>query len=440
VSPYFEYPPAFAAGINASFEWQHAMDIPRESEARKRRMRRLIYVLLGGAAILLATLGISRLGPAAPAVERATLWPDTVKRGPMVREVRGLGTLVPEDILWIPAVTDGRVKRRMLPGVAVKADTVLLELTNPELDQAALDAEWQLKQALADHNSLMAQLDGQLLDQRDTAATAQSDFEQAHLTAEKDKTLVSLGLQSDLNLQLSAAKAGALATRRQIESERVKALADSIAAQLAAQQAKIEQLRALCNLKRSQLDSLRVRAGAEGVLQEVPVEVGQRVAAGTILAKVAEPAHLKAQLKIAETQAKDVQLGQKASIDTHNGVIAGHVVRIDPSVIEGTRTVDVTLDEALPPGAVPDLSVDGTITIERLSDVLYVGRPTLGQANSKTTLFKLVIGGKEAVRVPVTLGRASVSTIEIVEGLQPGDEVILSDMSRWDGFDRIKLQ
>ncbi|MGD1104923.1 MAG: efflux RND transporter periplasmic adaptor subunit [Terriglobia bacterium] len=416
------------------------MDIPRESDAGKRRRRRLLLGMVGGVAVVLTTLGLSRLGPAAPTVERATIWPDTVKRGPMVRDVRGLGTLVPEDILWIPALTDGRVKRRLLPGIAVKADTVLLELTNPELEQASLDAEWQLKQAVADFSSLKAQLDSQLLDQRVTAATVQSDYQQAHLTAEKDEALVKFGLQSDLNLKLSAAKAGALATRTQVESERVKVLSDSIAAQLTAQQAKIEQLRALCNLKRSQLASLRVRAGVEGVLQEVPVEVGQRVAAGTILAKVAQPTHLKAQLRIPETQAKDVQLGQKASIDTHNGVIAGHVVRIDPSVIEGTRTVDVKLDDALPPGAVPDLSVDGTITIERLSEVLYVGRPTLGQANSKITLFKLVNGGKEAVRVPVTLGRASVSTIEVVEGLQPGDEVILSDMSQYDGFDRIKLQ
>jgi multidrug efflux pump subunit AcrA (membrane-fusion protein) len=358
----------------------------------------------------------------------------------MVRDVHGLGTLVPEDILWIPAVTDGRVKRRLLPGVAVKADTVLLELTNPELEQEVLDTEWQLKQALADANSLKAQLDSKLLDQRGTSATVQSDFQQARLTAEKDDALVKLGLQSELNQKLSSAKAGALATQNQIEAERVKVLSDSNAAQLAAQQAKIGQLRALLDLKRSQLDSLRVRAGVEGVLQEVPVEVGQSVAAGTILAKVAQPTHLKAQLKIAETQAKDVQLGQKASIDTHNGVIAGHVVRIDPSVLEGTRTVDVTLDDPLPPGAVPDLSVDGTITIERLTDVLYVGRPTLGQPNSKITLFKLMNGGKEAVRVPVTLGRASVSTIEIVQGLQPGDEVILSDMSRWDGFDKIKLE
>ena len=415
------------------------MDIPRESEARRQRRRRLLYGLFAVVAVFITTLGLSRLRPAAPTVERATIWPDTVKRGPMVREVRGLGTLVPEDILWIPAVTDGRVKRRLLPGIAVKADTILIELTNPELEQATLDAEWQLKQAMADFSSLKARLDSQLLDQRVTAATVQSDYQQAHLTAEKDAALVKLGLQSELNLKLSAAKAGASATRNQIETERVKVLADSMAAQLAAQRAKIEQLRALYNLKRSQLDSLRVRAGAEGVLQEVPVEVGQRAAAGTILAKVAQPAHLKAQLKIAETQAKDVQLGQKASIDTHNGAIAGHVIRIDPSVINGTRTVDVKLDDPLPPGAVPDLSVDGTITIERLSDALYVGRPTMGQANSKITLFKLVNGGKEAVRVPVTLGRASVSTIEVMEGLKPGDEVILSDMSAWDGFDRIRL-
>lgn len=416
------------------------MDIPRESDARKRRVRRIILLSLGVVAVLLITLGLSRLGPAAPTVERATIWPDTVKRGPMVRNVHGLGTLVPEDILWIPAVTDGRVKHRLLPGVAVKPDTILLELTNPELEQAALDAEWQLKQALADGNSLKAQLDSKLLDQRVTAATVQSDFQQARLTSEKDDALVKLGLQSELNAKLSSAKAVALATQDKIEDERVQVLGDSNAAQLAAQQAKIGQLRALLELKRSQLDSLRVRAGVEGVLQEVPVEVGQSVVAGTILAKVAQPTHLKAQLKIAETQAKDVQLGQKATIDTHNGVIAGHVVRIDPSVLEGTRTVDVTLDDPLPPGAVPDLSVDGTITLERLSDVLYVGRPTLGQPNSKISLFKLVEGGKEAVRVPVTLGRASVSTIEIVDGLQVGDEVILSDMSRWDAFDKIRLE
>ena len=376
------------------------MDIPRESDARKRRVRRIILLSLGVVAVLLITLGLSRLGPAAPTVERATIWPDTVKRGPMVRDVHGLGTLVPEDILWIPAVTDGRVKHRLLPGVAVKPDTILLELTNPELEQAALDAEWQLKQALADGNSLKAQLDSKLLDQRVTAATVQSDFQQARLTSEKDDALVKLGLQSELNAKLSSAKAVALATQDKIEDERVQVLGDSNAAQLAAQQAKIGQLRALLELKRSQLDSLRVRAGVEGVLQEVPVEVGQSVVAGTILAKVAQPTHLKAQLKIAETQAKDVQLGQKATIDTHNGVIAGHVVRIDPSVLEGTRTVDVTLDDPLPPGAVPDLSVDGTITLERLSDVLYVGRPTLGQPNSKILSSSLWRAAKKRCACP----------------------------------------
>lgn len=415
------------------------MDIPRQAAASQRR-RRVIYGLIAGAVLVGVSVGLSRLKPAALEVERATVWTDTVRRGAMLREVRGLGTLVPEDILWIPAVTDGRVERRTLPGVGVKPDTVLIVLTNPELEQAALDAEWQLKQAGADFNSLKARLDSQLLDQRATASSVKADYRQAQLTAEKDMALAKLGLGSELNLKLSEAKADALATKNQIEGERVDVLSKSIEAQLAAQQAKIEQLRALYNLKRNQVASLRVRAGAEGVLQEVPVEVGQRVTAGTILAKVAQPTHLKAQLKIAETQAKDVQLGQKASIDTHNGVIAGHVARIDPSVLNGTRTVDVELDDELPPGAVPDLSVDGTITIERLGDVLYVGRPTMGQANSKITLFKLVDGGKEAVRVPVTLGRASVSTIEVVEGLKPGDEVILSDMSRWDGLDRIRLQ
>ncbi len=402
-------------------------------------MRLTLYAVLAPSALALITVGLGRLKPAPPSVERATIWVDTVKRGEMLRQVHGLGTLVPEDILWIPAATDGRVQRRLLPGVAVKADTVLIELTNPEIEQAALDAEWQLKQAEAEHNSLKAQLESKLLDQRATASIVKSDFRQAQLTAEKDKALAQLGLGSELNLKLSEAKADALATKDKIEGEREKVLANSIEAQLAAQRAKIEQLRALYELKQGQLAALHVRAAVEGVLQEVPVEVGQRVAAGTILAKVAQPTHLKAQLKIAETQAKDVQLGQRTSVDTRNGVIPGHVVRIDPSVQNGTRTVDVQLDGPLPPGAVPDLSVDGTIEIERLADVIYVGRPTMGQPASKITLFKLARGGKEAVRVPVTLGRASVSTMEVVEGLKPGDEVVLSDMSRWDGFDRVRL-
>ena len=417
------------------------MDIPRESDARKRLRRRLFYGSLGGIAILIATLGLSRLGPAAPSVDRATVWPDTVKRGPMVREVRGLGKLVPERITWIPAATDGRVVKLMVwPGTLVEPDTVILELSNPELVQSLADAEYQLKAAQAGYDSLKVTLATALLDQRSASATVASDYRQAKLQAEVDEKLFAAGLLSSLKLQLSQAKAEQLSARQGIEQERLSIHSESARAQLAAQQAKIDQLKALYELKRSQVESLRVRAGMRGVLQSLAAEVGQRVAAGSNLARVSDPTVLKAEIKIPEVQAKDVRLSQAASIDTRNGLVAGHVSRFDPSAVNGTVTVDVALDAPLPPGAVPDLSVDGTITIERLSDVLYVGRPTMGQANSKITLFKLVNGGKEAVRVPVTLGRASVSTIEVVEGLKPGDEVILSDMSRWDGFDRIKLQ
>jgi HlyD family secretion protein len=354
-------------------------------------------------------------------------------------EDRGLGTLVPENILWIPAVTDGRVVNRLLPGIKVKADTLLVVLRNPQLEQETLDAQWQLKAAQAQYNSLKAQLDSQLLDQKATAATVSSDYRQAELTADKDKQLAEAGLGAELNVKLSQAQAEALATRNNIEGERVQVLANSIAAQLAAQQAKVEQLRALYDLKKSQLDALSVRAGADGVLQEVPVEVGQQVTAGTIVAKVAQPTKLKAQLKIAETQAKDIQIGQKASIDTHNGIIPGTVSRIDPAVQNGTVTVDVALQGPLPQGARPDLSVDGTIEIENLSDVTYVGRPAFGQPDSTVSLFKLVDGGKEAVRVQVKLGKSSVNTIQILGGLNVGNEVILSDMSRWDNFDRVRL-
>lgn len=416
------------------------MDIPRPDAARKRRLRRVLYGVAGIILIPLITWGLSTLKPAAPTVEKATVWPDTVKRGPMLIQVRGLGTLVPEEILWIPATTDGRVVRRfVLPGSPVTADTVVLELANPELEQLALDAEWQLRAAQAQLNSLKAQLESQLLDQKAAAATVQSEYQQAKLNAEKDEELAKLGLGASLNVKLSKAKAEALTTRNSIEQQRLQVSSDSVQAQLDAQKARVEQLRALYELKRTQLDSLRVRAGAEGVLQELPVEVGQRVAAGTILAKVAQPTHLKAQLKIPETQAKDVQIGQVASIDTRNGIIPGRVMRVDPAVQNGTVTVDVKLEGALPKGARPDLSVDGTIEIERLTDVLYVGRPAFGQPNSTVGIFKLEPGGKEATRVQVKLGRTSVNTVEILGGLQLGDQVILSDMSAWDAFNRIRL-
>jgi HlyD family secretion protein len=416
------------------------MDIPRESAIRKRRIRRLIYVVVGLLAVGSVTLGLSHLKPAAPSVDKATLWPDTVKRGPMLLQVRGLGSLVPEEILWIPAITDGRVARRfILPGTPVEADTVIFQLSNPEQEQAALDAEWQLKAAEAQYKSLKAQLDSQFLDQKAAAATVQSDYTEAELNADKDAELAKLGLGADLNAKITRAKAGALATRNDIETQRLAVTAASVKAQLDAQQARVEQLRALYELKKSQLDSLRVRAGAEGVLQELEVEVGQRVTAGAPLAKVVQPTHLKAQLKIPETQAKDVQIGQSASVDTRNGIIPGHVMRVDPSVINGTVTVDVKLDGSLPKGARPDLSVEGTIELENLADVVYMGRPAFGQPNSTVGIFKIEPDGKSANRVQVKLGRASVNSVEILGGLEPGDKVILSDMSQWDAFNRIRL-
>lgn len=414
------------------------MDIPRKTSYG--RLRRALYALIGAGVIALITVGVSRLKPAAPSVDRATVWVDTVKRGPMLRQVRGLGTLVPEEIRWIPAITEGRVERRLVqPGAAVKADTVLLELSNPELEQAALEAEMQLKAAEAEYTNLRVQLESQLLTQRAQAATVQADYHQAKLQAETNEELAKNHLISDLTLKLSKVRAEELATRHEIEQKRLAISSESVKAQLAVQQARVEQLRALFQLRRSQVEALRVRAGVAGVLQQVLVEVGQQVTPGTNLARVADPTRLKAEIRIAETQAKDIQIGQKASIDTRNGVVPGHVIRIDPAVQNGTVTVDVALDGPLPKGARPDLSVDGTIEIERLDDVIYVGRPAFGQERSTVGLFKLINGGKEAVRVQVKLGRSSVNTIEILEGLQPGDQVILSDMSAWDAFDRIRL-
>jgi HlyD family secretion protein len=417
------------------------MDIPRESLKRQRLIRRIIYSVLGVLVLASVTLGLSRLKPAAPGVEKATVWEDTVKRGPMRLEVRGLGTLVPEEILVIPAVIDGRVARRLiLPGTHVSADTVIMELTNPEQDQSVLDAEWQVKAAEAAYKSTKAQLDSTVLDQKAKAAQVQSDFVKAQLEADKDAELAKRGLGSELNAKETHAAAEALGTSNEIEKQRLAVSAASVKAQLEEQQAKVEQLRALYELKKSQLASLHVRAGAEGVLQELSVEVGQRVTAGTALAKVVQPTRLKAALKIPETQAKDVQIGQTASIDTRNGLVPGHVVRVDPSVVEGSVTVDVKLDAALPKGARPDLSVEGTIEIENLADVVYVGRPAFGQPNSTVGIFKVEEDGKSASRVQVKLGRASVNSVEILSGLQPGDRVILSDMSAWDAFNRVRLE
>ena len=417
------------------------MDIQRVGAARKRKIRLALMALGGVVLIALATLGLSKLKPAPPSVDASTVWTDTVKRGDMDVQVRGLGTLVPVQIQWIPAVTDGRVERRfLLPGVKVTPDTALLQLTNPQLQQEAQNADWTMKADQANLESLKATLNNDLLNEQSTLTNLQAEYQQAKMQSDVDAHLASKGIVSDLTAQLSKAKATGLASQVAIEKKRVNTLSASLESQLAAQKAKVEQGRALYLLKKRQLDDLMVRAGYSGILTDIPVEVGQQVAAGATLAKVVDPSQLKAQLQIAETQAKDIQLGQKASIDTHNGVIPGKVVRIDRAVVNGTVTVDVALAGKLPEGARPDLSVDGTIEISHLTNVLYVGRPAFGQANSTVGLFKEIDSGKEAERVQVKLGEASVNEVQILQGLNVGDKVILSDMSRWDGFDRVRLQ
>jgi HlyD family secretion protein len=419
------------------------MDIARPSAARARRIRRILYIVLAVGVIGAISLGVSRLKPAAPEVDLATVWPDTVKRGPMLRNVRGLGTLVPESILWIPATTEGRVERILLkPGVQVHPNTVLLQLSNPVLELDAVDTEFRLKGAEADYINLKVTLESARLTQESNAAQVQAQFAQAKLQADRDEALSKQGLLPDLNYRLSKVTADELATRHQIEQKRLSINFESVEAQLAAQRVRVDQLRALYALKRSQVDALNVRAGAEGVLQQlpVPIEVGQRVTPGTPLAKVVEPKRLKAELKVAETQAKDILIGQPASIDTRNGFVPGRVSRIDPAAQNGTVTVDVTLEGALPLGARPDLSVDGTIELERLEDVLYVGRPAFGQEKSTITLFKIEPDGKHASKVQVQLGKNSVNFIEILAGLKVGDRVILSDMTAQDSVDRIRLR
>jgi HlyD family secretion protein len=417
------------------------MDIPRVSEARKRRIRRIIYGILALIAIAVITVALSRLKPAAPTVERATVWVDTVKRGPMVRQVRGLGTLVPEEIRWIPAVTDGRVERILVhPGTSVTADTVILELSNPEQEQAAVEARAQLQSAEAELANLEAQLKNELLQQQSAAAAVTANYQLAKLQAEADTELARQGLQSALITKQSQMKADTLLMQNEIETKRLAQTANSQAARLRAKETDVARLRAFVRLRENQLASLKVRAGTDGMLQQVPVEVGSRVGPGTNLARVANPLKLKAELKVAETQAKDIQIGQRVSIDTRNGLIDAHVSRVDPAVQQGTVTVDAALDSELPRGARPDLSVDGTIELERLDDVLFVGRPAYGQEESQVTLFRLEADGSHATRAKVVLGRTSVNTVEIKGGLKIGDQVILSDMSTWDAFDRVRLR
>jgi HlyD family secretion protein len=417
------------------------MDIARPSNAKKKRIRQAIYAGVALLSVGLVTVGLSRLKPAAPTVERAVVWPDTVKRGPMVRQVRGLGTLTPEDIRWIPATTQGRVEKIILrPGTQVKSTDMILELTNPQLEQQLMDATLKLQAAEAGLANIKVQLNNDLLAQRATSANIEADYNKAKMQAQMNEALAKDQLVSKLVLEQSQVDADSLGVRNQISKDQLASKADSMRAQLAVQQSLVDQARALLQLTQQQRDELKVRAGLDGMLQLVPVEVGQQVAPGTNLARVANPSRLKAEIKIAETQAKDIQLGQKAEVDTRNGIVEGRVARIDPSVQNGTRTVDVTLTGDLPKGAVPDLSVDGTIELERLNDVLFMGRPAFGQDQSVVGLFKIGVDGVEAERTQVKLGRSSVNTIEVLSGLKVGDQVILSDMSAYDAYDRIRLK
>ena len=415
------------------------MDIPRHDLVRKRRVRRVIYTLVALLSVAAISYGLSRLEPAAPTVERATVFLDTVKRGPMVRQVRGLGTLIPEEIMYIPARDEGRVERRFVfPGTQVEPHTILLELSNPRLEQEVFEAKSQLKAAEAEYANLKVQLETQRLDREAAAAQIQAEFLQAKAQFNADEQQAKLGLIPELNLTKSRVDVEQLTVRLRLERERLGIRQEAVEAQLAAQRAQIEQLGALYGLRKSQLEQLRVRAGIHGVLQQLEVEVGELVNAGDVLARVSDPKRLKAEIKIPETQAKDVQFGQRAKIDTRNGVIPGSVMRIDPAVLDGTVTVDVKLEAELPKGARPDLSVDGTIELEHLENVLYVGRPVYAQPESRIGLFRLGPDGEHAMRVQVTVGKMSVNTIEIREGLQVGDQVILSDMSAWDAYDRMR--
>lgn len=417
-------------------------DIIRDPAILKRkRLRQAAMAAVGGLAVVAASVALARMDPAAPSVERATLLEDTVKRGSIVRQVRGLGTLVPEDTRWLPATTDGRVDRILLrPGATVEPDSVILVLSNPQVEQEELNARLAVQSAVAALDNLRAQLKNDLLTQEAQAASLASEFEQARMEADANDALAQEELVSELVRRQSRLRSDTLKRRVEIEERRLHAAGDSNEARVRVQQAAVDQARAIADLFASRLAALRVTPGFAGVLQQVPVDVGQRVAPGQNLARVADPARLKAELKIPETQAKDIEVGLPAEVDTRNGVMAGRVSRKDPAAANGTVTVDVSLTGALPRGAVPDLSVDGTVQLERLDDILYVGRPSLGQEDSTVGLFRVTGADGSAVRVQVGLGRSSVNAIEVKSGLEEGDRVVLSDMSPWDGYDRVRLR
>ena len=421
------------------------MDISRPDIKRKKTRRQIVVGIVAAIVLVGVAFAVSRLKPAAPAVERGTVWTDTVKRGPLLVQVRGLGTLVPREdsIQLIPAQTDATVVRiRVLPGTKVTPDTILMDLADPELQQKLLDAQLALKGAESDYKSLQATLQSTLMDKKAAAAAVNSAYTQDDLQAKTNKQLYDLGVISGLTYNASKNTADQLTIQQKISQEQIAVNTSAIDVQLASQRTKIDQAKALLDLYEKQEEALQVRAGLTGVLATLatPISVGEHVATGTSVAEVVQLDKLKATLNIAETQAHDIQLDQPAEVDTHNGIVPGHVSRIDPTVLNGTRAVDVTLDGPLPPGAVPQLSVDGTIDLQRMTDVLHVGRPAFGNPNSTISLFKVDPDGKGAVRVPVKVGQASVNEIQVLDGLHEGDTVILSDMSRWDNFNRIRLE
>lgn len=416
------------------------VDIARPSQAKKKRIRRILWGSATLLVIVLISVAVSRLKPAAPSVDRAVVWVDAVKQGNLVVQVRGSGTLTPEDIRWIPAITQGRVEKIVLrPGATVKPDSVILELSNPELEQQVRGAQLEYQAAQAAFVNKKAELQSGLLSQEADTANIEASYKQAALNLEANEKLAKDGLVSEIQLKQTQSAAAELKNRLDLAQKRLVITQQGIQSQLAPQEADVNQKKAAWELKRQQLDDLKVKAGMAGILQQVPVEVGAQVAPGTNLARVANPNDLKAELRIAETQTKDIRIGQPAEIDTRNGIVKGHVSRIDPASNGGTVGVDVIMDEELPAGARPDLSVDGTIRLDELKDVVIVGRPAFGQENSTVSIFKVQPDG-EAVSTKVKLGRASVNQIQVLEGLKPGDQVILSDMSQYDAFDRVQLK
>ena len=414
------------------------MDVPRPKKSKRARW------VIGGAGIAVlagATVALARLDPAAPGVERATVWTDTVRRGDMLRQVRGPGTLIAEDIRWVPAVVPGRVERKLvLPGTAVKAGTVLAELSNPDVERQALEARRQLAAAESDLATLRSNLESQRLTQEATVATVRNQLRETERQARAAEGLATQKMVSQQELDRARDNAEELRVRLGVEQRRLAFISQSMSSQISAQQSQLGILRTLIQFQQRQIDAMQVRAGSDGVLQELSVEPGQWVNSGTTLARVVQPGRLKAVLRIPETQAKDLVVGLPASVDTRNGIVRGRVVRIDPSVQNGSVAIDVSLEGPLPRGARPDLSVDGTVDIERLTNVMYVGRPAYGQAESTVSMFRLDPAGAEASRVAVKLGRGSASTVEVINGLKPGDVVILSDMSAYDGSEKVKLK